>query len=371
MLAVLLVACSSVSAWSYKEHIQFTRLAVMRILADPAAPRELKTWLAANTTLLSSIQAEREFLLTGRVGLAPDPAQLAGLSWWVCVPDLVANDKDAPPTEPFGVRELQLHFLDLEFFKPDQAKVEFREDLSMLPVISDVPRDRADTRFVRAGMLPFSIEHAQQNLARCIAEHKLSADPARPEDQDHAVRWAGYLLHYAQDNTQPQHATIDYKSHSMLPPMPKLPSIHSEVEWRLLDDEHQSFPELRAKYWTLFSAAINQVGDPATTNDLWLATLEVARASYHELPMIGRAARGALRTGAGDPRIDTAAFFEHAETVDGTPTTMLQVKAQQAALAVRRSERILRDTWARASQLHSPVLQQHPTSLPTAASPAR
>ena len=43
-LALLLLAAPA-SAWSYKEHVFMTRLAVQRLMNDPATPDDMKAWL--------------------------------------------------------------------------------------------------------------------------------------------------------------------------------------------------------------------------------------------------------------------------------------------------------------------------------------
>jgi hypothetical protein len=346
----LLLTCDAASAWGYKEHIQLTRLAVMRLAADPATPASLSQWLTQTTPTLASMDEERHYFMTARVGITPDPKSLRGLTWWVCVPDLDANDTTAPVVEPFGVRELPLHFIDLEFFKPGEGQTTYRDDLSMLPARGDVPRDRSDPRFVRAGMLPFSVEWAYGNLVRCLKEGRLDVDPARAEDADHAVRWAGVLSHYVQDNTQPHHSTIDYRSHSYLD-VASPPSAHSEMEWRMADDETQPNEGLRARYWDELMTALDTPFDPATTNDVWLATLDVSIDAYRHLPLIGRSARAALRTDpTTKPTIDTDAFFRHLSDPTDPTSSALTLKARQQGLAVRRTARLIRQAWIEAGR---------------------
>ena len=63
---------------------------------------------------------------------------------------------------------------------------------------------------------------------------------------EHAAKWAGYLAHYLEDNTQPQHATEDYKSRSYFADKRNSPNVHWDVEGRLMDDEEADYPQLRA-----------------------------------------------------------------------------------------------------------------------------
>ena len=72
-----------------------------------------------------------------------------------------------------------------------------------------------------------------------------------PRDE-HASKWAGFLAHYLQDNTQPQHATEDYRSASYFSANPRsAPNVHADVEYRLVDDEFEDYPALRAEFFDI------------------------------------------------------------------------------------------------------------------------
>lgn len=352
LLAAGLLA-SQALAWGYKEHVQFVRLAAMRLLARDDAPEDLKQWLRASMPELRPMEAERDFFMTARIG--GEPRGLEGMAWWTSRPDIHANTLPRDSTvEPFGVHERLLHYVDLELFHREQALRRYRHDLSGLPDLTDVVRDPTDPRFAKAGYLPFAVEHAYRQLVAAIREGRLR--PAAPDDDDHAMRWAGYLAHYAADNTQPHHATLDYKSLSYFAYPAQAPNIHSEMEWRMNDDEKQDLPDLRAEFWEAFVASLDRVVDPAESSDPWLATLEVARHSYRALPLIGEAAMAAAGQkgtplepqGRAGPA-DTTAFFHHRGEIDGRETTVLQMKADQTALAVRRIERLWLAAWREAT----------------------
>lgn len=335
-------------AWSFKEHIQFTRLAAARIVNDPTAPVELKTWLKENTPLLESMDAEKSFFLTAKVGEKPDATQLSGLTWWVCVPDLDAVDREAPPTALTGRHERFNHYIDLEFLHPDKTKWEFQKDLSSLPKLEDVPRDIKSEVYVKAGYLPFSLDHAYSQLVKAFKEKRLAPDPSKPEATDHAVRWAGYVCHYAQDNTQPHHATEDYKSAMYFTKGRSSPNIHAEMEYRMGDDAEQPFTELRAEYWELFAKELETIQDPTESADVFEGCLKVAMKSYRNLPLIGEAAAAAAlqeTIGTKKPLVDTEKFFRFQGSVDGKPMTVMAMKAHQTAWAVARAERLLRQAW--------------------------
>ncbi len=342
------VLSSAAHAWSFKEHIQFTRLAATRIINDNTAPTGLRDWLKANTPTLESMDAEKDYFLHTHIGDKPDASKLSGMTWWVCVPDIDALDKDSPPTALTGRHERFNHYIDLEYLNPDKTKWEYQKDLSSIPKVSDVPHDLKNEVYQKAGYLPFAVENAYMQLVKALKENRLAADPAKPEDQDHAVRWAGALCHYAEDNTQPQHATEDYKSSIYFNKAKNSPNVHAEVEYKMCDDATLEFPQLRADFWDAFAKELDVIHDPTEATDAFTATLQVSMQSYHALPLIGEAAAASPLGDAKKPTIDTEKFFRYEGTMDGQKMTVLQMKAHQTAWAVARAERMLRQAWAEA-----------------------
>src|SRR4051794_31840775 len=92
VLLVLIVGPSA-HAWSYKEHVQLTRMAAERIVADPAAPDALKQWLKECLPGMKDMAGEKDFYLHKRVGL--DISPFKGLERWAVMPDRHAlNDPE-------------------------------------------------------------------------------------------------------------------------------------------------------------------------------------------------------------------------------------------------------------------------------------
>ena len=348
VLVQMFLAAAPVHAWGTKEHILLTRLAVLRLLDDRTTPAGLKDFLRANTPDLTDLEGARTFFLTAKLGA--EPKDLSGLSFWVVEPDIRANKNKQTKIEPFGVPERLLHYVDLEFLHADVDKRAYRHDLSSRMILKDVPTDFTDPRYKEAGLLPFAVQRSFEKLSQSVKESRLVPDPARPKDEDFALRWMGYLAHYAQDNCQPQHATADYKSVSYFADRRKAPNVHSEVEWRMNDDEVNEFTELRKEYWESLAAALEQVKqDPYTGESTpWTETLMVADASYANLPLIGLAAMHAAGQ-AGTPEkptgpagaFDTEKFFRF----ESGGTTVLKMKAKQQALAVVRTVSLIRRAW--------------------------
>ncbi|MGB7157604.1 MAG: hypothetical protein WBD40_06035 [Tepidisphaeraceae bacterium] len=344
-------------AWGTKEHIQLTRLAATRLIADPSTPPQMKQWLAANTPGPRDMTAEREYLLHARIGMVPHGTD--GLPFWATMPDMaVHTDPQNSKVAPYGVHERLLHYIDMEFFVPDETKRDYRHDRSGKPKLPDIPRDMKDPRYIRAGMLPFRAEECYRKLVESIRARRLQDKPGQYPRDDHAVKWAGYLAHYAADNTQPQHATIDYKSQAYFADKRNAPNVHSEVEWKMVDDEVDDFTSLREAYWTLLEAALSEVKDPVITDDVWQATCEVSLASYDALPLIGLAAMNAAGQGGAPEKpqgstsgkkFDTEAFFRFKGTYLGREMSVAEVKAHQQAWAVKRIERLWRQAWAEAN----------------------
>jgi len=335
---VIMLSSAPAQAWSNKEHIQLTRIAVERLVADPATPDAFRQWLRQVTPGLTDPDGEERFFLHQTVGESARGYE--GLLHWATAPDeRAARDPRDRLIEPFGVPERKLHFVDLELLVPAEKRRGYQDDLSGKPALKDIPRDMQDPRWKEAGMLPFRVRQCYQRLMECFRDGKLQ--PAHDGDEDHAIRWAGYLAHYLEDNTQPQHATVDYKSQSYFADRRHAPNVHAEMEYRMVDEGGGKFLDLRKEYWPLFVAALDEP-DPIQSDDLWQATLEVSLRSYDALPLIGHAAAHA--TGS-DRTLNTTEFFHFQGKLHGRPCTVLQMKAQQTAWAVLRVQKLLLRAW--------------------------
>ena len=352
VLVVALLCCPAAHAWSNKEHIQLTRIAAMRLVNDPTTPPEMKAWLREVMPGMTDMAGERHYFMTARVGYYPHGAQ--GLSFWAAAPDLdVATSRGGPQerkVKPFGVGERLLHFIDLEFFNPEEAKRVYARDLSTKPRLADVPRDMNDPRYQRAGMLPFRVEQCYQELVKNLRAGRLADRPGQFPRDEHAAKWAGYLAHYLQDNTQPQHATIDYKSASYFRNKRTAPNVHANMEYTLVDDEHHDYTAVRERMWEQFVKALDEVKDPVRSDDLWTATLEVSLASYDALPMIGEAAVAAYGSDADPGEFDADKFANFKGKYLGREMTLSEMKAHQLAWAVKRVERVWLQAWKEANQ---------------------
>lgn len=339
-------------AWSNKEHIQLTRIAALRLVNDPATPDDMKQWLRAAMPGMTDMAAEREYFLTARVGRYPNGAQ--GLSWWATVPDLdVATGRGGPQerkVEPFGVSERPLHFIDAEFFNPDESKRVYSHDLSTKPTLADFPRDMSDPRYVRAGMLPFRVEQCYGELVKNLKAGRLVPKPGQFPRDEHAAKWAGYLAHYLEDNTQPQHATIDYRSATYFRNKGRAPDIHANMEYTLVDDEFDDFMPVRQQLWANFAKALEEVKDPVKSDDLWVATLEVSLTSYDALPLIGQAALAAYGGDTAPDKFDAEKFAGFKGKYLGREMTLSEMKAHQLAWAVKRVERVWLAAWKEAAE---------------------
>jgi hypothetical protein len=354
VIVALLLACRA-NGWSSKEHVQLTRIAANRLIADPSTPAEMKAWLERNTPGPRDMAGERDYLLHMRMSVVP--RNVDGLPYWSVIPDLMINIEPNVKVAPYGVPERLLHYIDLEFFVPDETKRDYRHDLSGKPKLADIPRDLKDKRYERAGMLPFRTEECYRKLVESIRARKLDDKPGQFPRDEHATRWAGYLAHYVADNTQPQHASIDYQSQTYFADRRNAPKVHFEMEYRLVDDEHADFMPTREMYWTAFEAALKSADDPVQIDDVWKGTCEVSLISYDALPLIGLAAMHAAKQagtpdkpqGAAADKFDTEAFFRFKGTYRGREMTVAEMKAHQQAWAVKRIERLWRKAWDEAN----------------------
>ncbi len=338
-------------AWSYKEHIQFARIAAEQLIEDPQTPPVMKEWLHQAVPDLLDLDGEKEYFLHTNVGVKP--VGFRGVLAWVYIPDERSNDKTKLPE--YGVPERLLHFIDLELLVPDDRKRGYQHDLSGKPTLADIPRDMKDPRYVQAGMLPFRVKQEYADLVKAFRDKRLT--PKDEKDENNAVVIAAFVAHYAADNTQPQHSTLDYKSATYFADKRNAPNVHAEVEYRMIDDEKAAFPELRAEFWPLFAEQLKTFKDPVVTDDPFEATLEVSMKSYDALPLIGLAAMKAAGQ-AGTPQkpegaagaFDTAVFFRFKGELDGKESSVMEMKAKQTAWAVKRIARLWLAAWNEAGR---------------------
>ena len=361
LLCLAALAGPPARAWSNKEHLQLTRIAAAGLLADPRTPPDMKQWLRdACPDLLNEAQ-EREYWLKRRVGLVPRGA-VDGIPYWAIVPDMLAlmggSGESEKKVDPFGVGERLLHVVDLEYFQWEENRRRYRHDGKNKPDLATFDKftNWNDDRWKKAGMLPFRVEQCYRQLVKTLREKKLTDKMGQFPRDEHAAKWAGYLAHYLQDNTQPHHATEDYRSRSYFFDKRAAPNVHWDLEGRICDDEENDYPRLREEFWTIFKKALAEVEDPITTRDPRQETLEVAMISYDALPLIGEAAMAAYNqkgtptepTGRHSNNFDADKFFHHVGTYQGREMTLMEMKARQMAWSVKRTQNLWRRAWEEA-----------------------
>jgi len=90
---------------------------------------------------------------------------------------------------------------------------------------------------------------------------------------------------------------------------------------------------------------LNEAIDPIDTDDPWAATLQVSLASYDALPLIGHAAIAAYSHDGENWKFDAAAFYHFKGKYHDKELTVMQMKADQMAWAVKRVQRLWRKAW--------------------------
>jgi hypothetical protein len=348
--------------WSNKEHIQLTRIAAAGLVADAKTPAAMKQWLREACPELLNEAQEREYWLKKRVGLVPRGVD--GIPYWAVVPDMAAlmggSGESEKKVEPFGVGERMLHFVDLEYFQWEENRRRYRHDLKNKPDLATFDKftNWNDDRWKKAGMLPFRVEQCYRQLVKSIREKKLTDKMGQFPRDEHAARWAGYLAHYVQDNTQPHHSTEDYRSRSYFLDKRGAPNVHWDFEGRICDDEENDYPRLREEFWGAFKTALAEVRDPIVTIDPRQETLEVALMSYDALPLIGLAAMEAYGqkgtpaelVGRHGNTFNAEKFFHYVGTYQGREMSLMEMKARQMAWGVKRTQILWRRAWEEAKQ---------------------
>ena len=362
VLVAFFTAAATARAWSNKEHVQLTRIAASGLIADPKTPPQMREWLKQACPDLLNETQEREFFLKKRVGLIP--RDVDGLPYWTIVPDIEAliggRGEGEKKVDPYGVGERLLHYVDLEYFQNDENRRRYRHDLKNKPErwVFDHFRSYNDGRWKQAGLLPFRVDQCYQQLVKSIREKKLVDKLGQFPRDEHATKWAGYLAHYLQDNTQPHHSTEDYRSRSYFSDKRGAPNVHWDFEGRLVDDEANDYTKLREEFWGIFTRMLEEVEDPVDARDPWQATLEVALISYDALPLIGQAAMAAYNQkgtptepqGRHSNDFDADKFFHYRGKFQDRDMTLMELKAHQMAWAVKRTQRFWRRAWEEAQR---------------------
>ena len=364
----LALAAAPAFGWSHQQHILMVRLTAARLLADPATPPGLVTFLKANLSADDLTPAACQRLaLTDVVGDDPD-AVARGLDRWVTVPDQVRRKPEGQAElDPYGATEDSMHNFGAEAFAAGDHR--YHDDLSGKPadLARDVPMDPHDPRFRRGGFVPLRTQECYANLVNAI----------KANDAAGTLKWAGYLAHYVQDSTQPQHATVDTKSITYLaghvPGVPaaatrpsneglaaaRLPTgmnPHTDMEYTLFAAAGGPRAPFRRQYWAELSAALAAAPPPPLAAAVPLPPdlmaggafeldLAVLGDSYDALPLVGHAAAAAYRTGT----LDVPAFYGFAGPVDGHDTTVVKLIADRNAAAVREVDLLYRAAWAGAA----------------------
>ncbi len=357
--------------WSHQGHILLTRMAALRIINDPSAPKGLRDFLGQN---MPHTLDECKSLATVEVvggNLDDEPQYTGGLDGWATMPDRIQQRPEGKqPIAPYGLPESQMHFMDMEMFS---AHPVYKDDLSNKPDIATIPHDVNDPRWKQSGFVPFRVEEMYHKLAEAFGN---GDTVAHPEDALHA---AGYLAHYTEDSTQPHHSTIDYKSVSYLvghlkglPDATTRPGIatlaglrlprgvnpHGDIEYQLFEDAQSPRAEFRQEFWNDLLAEIqSQATQRATAPRVAVASfdpfrwdLQTLSDSYDNLPLVGRAAQSAYASGTFDPK----AFFSFSGQTHGHQMTIIQLIAHQNAEAILNVEMAYRLAWEAA---HSVAVQ--------------
>jgi hypothetical protein len=180
----------------------------------------------------------------------------------------------------------------------------YQPDLSALPALQDVPRDAADPRWAKAAWCPSAWTDAVARMTEALARG----------DTVHAIEAAGELAHYAQDNTQPHHATVDFRGLSISGGRDR----RATRRWNRWEASSGLSPERRAMVFDAFVAALDGPF-PTVSDDAWRATVEVARESYRCLPTIGEEAVASTTDGV----LDVERFYARpGPDVEGPPIGM-------------------------------------------------
>ena len=360
---------------AHQGHILISRLAALRIINDPDAPQGLRDFLKAN--MKYDMDACKK-LATGEMVGGDADNYVAGLDGACTLPDRIQGTKEGrEDLEPYGAPEGKMHFMDMEWLGKDPS---YKPDLSNLPKVADISRDVKDPRWKLAGYVPFRVEEMYKKTVANYAQN--------PLNNEKALHDTGYLIHYIEDCTQPQHATIDFRSYSYLAGKVKQVhevktttedgktvvsyraegraiNPHGDLEFQLFENDQEPRKTFRQDFWKELTARIDAKAKaqaaPVTTDVAKTPTpygsftraLEILSDSYQYLPAVGKAAAAAYASGKFGP----TPFFTSEDTINGEKMNTVQLIAQRNADAVLEVEKTLRQAWADAHPKYVPRCQ--------------
>ena len=357
-LLLVLGMCSSSFGWGHQGHILITRLAALRIIHDPNAPPGLREFLRRAEPY--SMEDCRDLALYDTVGLNVQREQKydQGLDHWCTWPDQLRYlPQGHDHIEPYGVGEDKMHYMDLEVFGPEPV---YRDDLSNKPDVNRIAHDLNDPRWRRAGFVPWRVEEMYHRLADDFGAGPGIAQP------DQALIDAGFLAHYVEDSTQPQHATVDYNSLSyLIGRIPQLPASanpettgmaairlphginpHGDFEFQLFESASGPRAAFRQEYWSELLRDIDVIdadrAEPTVSSfNPFRWDLHILSSSYDALPFIGYATQAAY----AQDYFDAPTYFRFRGRAFGREMDTVQLIALQNAKAVADVELVYRLAW--------------------------
>jgi len=349
LLAVFLLGLAvQASAWSLQCHRLIAHGAVDILRRDPSTPPELLAWVETRGGVETA--AIDSGIKTGEKPIVWALADELTFGYWAVHPDLAKNPGMVALPNPWNEGEAPLHYIDLEFWGEVTS---FQPDLSARPPLSAIPEEADDCAHV-GGFLPWRAEQSYDHLVAAWASG----------DDKAALEWGGYLAHYVGDAHQPHHGTVDYQSYSFFSHLPRRerPGLHSPLEGGIYRPTGPEFDALRARFAEGFLRGLDASpagAQHALSVDTWatpvrVTVLEVIRAGYEYLPLIGRAGSQSLDSEGG---LVLSEFLEYSETMPapgvagttfarGESVSVVEMKARQMSEASHVLARLLRQAWA-------------------------
>ena len=148
---------------AHQGHILITRLAALRIIDDPSAPRGLRDFLRSQ--MQWSTDDCKQLATEQTVGAHPEDIEAfdIGLDRWATMPDRMKGGVvGMKKIQPYGMPEAFMHRRDLEVFS---SVGYYKPDLSGKPDVERIAHNLSDRRWKRAGFLPWRVEEMYHKLA--------------------------------------------------------------------------------------------------------------------------------------------------------------------------------------------------------------
>ena len=269
VLLVLILSIPSVArAWGTKEHLQLTRIAAERLIADDSTPPEMKQWLRIATPGLMDMDGEKKWFM--EEPHRDHPRDADGIVFWAVMPDVTIAMEGREEKKVCGPSACPSRSSISPTWSFSSPATRSANTITISPANPSrkISRDMKDHRYVQAGMLPFRVEDCYKKLVDQLRAGRLTdASPASTRDE-HAGNGRGTWHTILRTTRSPSTRRSTTRVHVFRGKGRKAPNVHAQVEYIMADDDNDDHMASARSIGRSWSKPWTRVEDPIKTDDL-------------------------------------------------------------------------------------------------------